>query len=339
LPSKRFSIFLFFLLISFSIFAFFKSIPQTQAESWSWQDEFTDTNSRWIWSYHTGTGYHKLSTIDGYSVVECGITSATSAVVYSDCALRYFFSISTSYVTIEFRMKFSHNLVDGVSKGSEGCIIWGGSISNALGFFTCSPESAGGLSGWRAVFTKGGSWLANEYIGDVYDPTDWHIYKMEITPSGSKLYVDDNMVMQSSQRPSVSEMNFWVDNGAYQASGARYNLDVTVDQMLYMDYVYFYQGSIAPSPSPSPTPTSVSTPSPSPSLSPTATPNPTSVTTPPPTTTPGIIETPLSPKPTMISFLSSPPEEFYAVTAVGLAIIIAAAIIAFRKRQNNHKYP
>jgi hypothetical protein len=257
------------LLLALSILPMFSAV---QSAVWDWQDDFVSMNSRWSWSYRAGTGYHRLATVDGCSVAESGITAASTAYAYSDCSLHYMMTIaSDDYVIMETRAKFSHSLMDGVSKGSQGCIIWNGAVSNAFGFFVCSPESTSEMSGFRVALTRDGVFYINKYIGDTYNPTDWHVYRIEVDNAGTKFYIDDNLVAQTSQKSRIQSggrLDFWVDNAAYQASGARYYLDVTLTQTVYMDYVYFYQSS-APAPTPTPTPTPTATPTPSPTPTPT----------------------------------------------------------------------
>src|SRR3990172_13032228 len=58
-----------------------------------WLDDFTSANPSWNWGYNAGTGYKNLTTIDGYSVVEGGITSEATSSQYSDNSLHRFIDV------------------------------------------------------------------------------------------------------------------------------------------------------------------------------------------------------------------------------------------------------
>jgi hypothetical protein len=323
-------------LLLLSSCTFFKLIPHAKAETWTWIDDFTDQNSRWNWGYSRGTGYHLLTNIDGYSAVENGITAATTQYAYSDCALTHYpGTISQSQlVTIEIRAKFSHSMLQTGAKGSQGLIIWNG-MTNFAGFFDCSVETETGFAGLRAIVMSNGEVYANQYVGDTYDPRNWHVYRIVLKSDGTALYVDGNLVAQTTQRPySLAEVNLWVDNAAYALDGSVTNLDVTEDQKLYVDRVAWSDSVILPTPTTSPEPTPTPSPSSSPSAPPTPTPTPIH-TTPTPTPTlpqspsPSASHTP-SPEPTDTIAEISP--EIFAAAFIGATIIIAIALIFLGKR-------
>jgi hypothetical protein len=246
-----------FLLVSLVLLCNFTFLNPAKADTWTWRDEFTDKDARWNWAYASGTGYHLLTNIDNCSAVENGITAASTRYAYSDCALMYYpGTISPiQLVTIEIRAKFSHSMMQGTAKGSQGLIIWNGK-SNFAGFFDSSVESEPTLSGFRAFVESDDVFYTYEFLGDLYDPRDWHIYRIVLKSDGTALYVDGNLVAQTTQRPSaLAELNLWVDNAAYYLNGTHMNLDVTEDQKLYVDYAAWSDSVMIPEPTPTPTPT------------------------------------------------------------------------------------
>jgi uncharacterized cupin superfamily protein len=245
--AERLSIFFLISLLLLSSLAFFISVPQAKAATLNWLDDFTDENARWDWAFYRGTGYHLLTTVDGYSVVENGITEASNALAYSDCTLGYLQPISASdNVTVEIRAKFSHSMTQGAAKGSQGTGLWDGTQSNFAMFFDCSNESMEGFTGLRALVTSGGTVYANEFLGDTYSPTDWHVYGLELNSSGTFMFVDGAFVVSTTYRPILTplcQLTMWVDNAAYTWGTTTY-LDVTENQRMYVDYVAYHSDSL-----------------------------------------------------------------------------------------------
>lgn len=240
--TERLNIFFLISLLLLSSLAFFISVQQAKADALNWLDDFTDEKAHWDWAFYRGTGYHSLTTVDGYSVVENGITEASNALAYSDCTLGYLQPISASdNVTVEIRAKFSHSMTQGAAKGSQGAGLWDGTQSNFAMFFDCSNESMEGFTGFRALVTSGGTVYANEFLGDTYSPADWHVYGLKLNSSGTFMFVDGAFVVSATYRPILTplcQLTMWVDNAAY-AWGTTTYLDVTENQRVYVDYVAY----------------------------------------------------------------------------------------------------
>lgn len=209
---------------------------------WTWIDGFSSQNTRWSWGYYSGTGYHICpTTIDGYVCVENGITDASSPSEYSDSPLYVIQSFSgTDILIVEGRFRFTDdNGITDSGKGTRGFGFWKLDQSNIAWFWSASPESTEEYRGLRAVVSRDGTVYLNQPISGV-DIKEWHIYKIVISSTGTKFWIDGELVAESSYRPNaMDQFMMWIDN--YRIPQFNY-LNLNIDEKMYIDWVKFYAG-------------------------------------------------------------------------------------------------
>jgi hypothetical protein len=207
-----------------------------------WADEFTSNHSRWEWSYNSGTGYKRLGTVGGASVVEIGITDRSTSSSYSDCSLhekdyRY------SYGTFEARLRCT----DEEGNGTRGWGTWNyqnPSSVDVAWFWSASSESDPLMRGLQAMVTVDSKPVFQQHISDI-DIREWHIYRIEFSSEGTRFYVDGNLVASTPEYPRKKQRSeIWIDNYVIQLMGGvpipSGYADVEQDQIMYIDWVKFY---------------------------------------------------------------------------------------------------
>jgi hypothetical protein len=242
-------------LLSVSIALFLPtSTMQTSfvAEEPVWTDEFTTLNPRWDWDYSEGTGYKQLTTIDDVSVVEIGITDQSSSSSYSDCSLH---ETSYQYTNAAFEARLRCTDDNGINQPGQGTKGWGfwnyenpPSIDSAW-FWSASPESEASVTGFQAMVARGSIIVFQESLPEV-DMREWHIYRVELLPTGTRFLVDGEEVAFTSHRPDRPQrIEMWIDNYYVQVVDSTIQLgylDVEQDQRMYIDWVSYYDYSNRP---------------------------------------------------------------------------------------------
>jgi hypothetical protein len=232
----------------------------------SWWDEFVDQNPRWDWEYAAGTGYKELTTLPGgISVVELGVTSQSNQSEYSDGSLH---ETSPNYQTgiLETRLHLSSEEIT----GTTGWGFWDASLSviNAAWFWYASSDSHPDLAGFRAMVVRDNQFMFNQELS--LDLEEWHVYRIELRPDGTKFYVDGAEVASTFERPANDQRaELWIDNMAvhilqdYSSYTISY-LDLDQDQMLFADWVSYEPLNDETEPDPDPTPSPEPSPEPDP---------------------------------------------------------------------------
>jgi len=206
-----------------------------------WNDEFTDYNPRWEWDYNKGTGYKRLTAIDGASVVEIGITDKSSSSEYSDCSLH-----ETNYQyhngVFEARLRYA-----GDSKfGTIGWGFWNyEDAPKAECAWFWDSSTGGSASGFQAMVCSDSAIKFQKHLPEI-DIQKWHIYRVELLPTGTRFFVDGDEIAATSERPSkLQRAEIWVDNyrvkvidGKISAAG---HLNIQQDQRTYVDWVRYYK--------------------------------------------------------------------------------------------------
>lgn len=219
------------------------SVNVQEALIWDWVDEFESMNPRWEWNYQVGTGYHRLATIDGYSVAEIGITIESTQWSYSDCSLHHTMSISEGdTVIVEMRLRCTDdNGITTPGQGSRGWGIWDGTQwgDNVAWFWSASPESDPMFAGFLAGVKRDGTIHLLQQLS--IDMQEWHVYRIEILSSGTMFLVDGVEVASTSYKPrNFSRLELWIDNYRIYFVGGQLvkgYLDVEQDQKMYIDWV------------------------------------------------------------------------------------------------------
>lgn len=213
------------------------------AEEAVWTDEFTTFNSRWDWNYNGGTGYKQLTEIDDVSVVEIGITDRSSSSSYSDCSLHEK-SYQHDSGIFEARLRY-------VGDNKFGTMGWGfwnyadPENADAAWFWNASPE--GDASGFQAMVAYESAIQFQEHLPEI-DLQQWHIYRVELLPTGTRFLVDGNEVAFTSLRPSKPQrIEIWVDNYLVQVIDGKLQpvgyLAMQQNQRIYIDWVRYYDYS------------------------------------------------------------------------------------------------
>jgi hypothetical protein len=211
-----------------------------------WTDEFTTRNSRWEWSYNAGTGYKRLTTVDGVSVVEAGITSGSSSSSYSDCSLHET-SHRYTYAVFEARLRCTDN--DG--QGTRGWGFWHWEEDNPLRvsaawFWDASPESDASVVGFQVMVARDATIVFQKLLPEI-DIREWHVYRVELLPTGTRFFVDSSEVAFAfNQRPNrLQRIEMWTDNYRVQVTNGKVQpagyLNVQQDQKMYIDWVKYYE--------------------------------------------------------------------------------------------------
>lgn len=206
-----------------------------------WNDGFTDHNPRWEWNYNKGTAYKQLTTIDGVSVVEIGITDQSSSSDYSDCSLH-----ETIYQhhngVFEARLRYAGD-------HKFGTIGWGfwnyedAATAESAWFFDSS--TGGNSSGFQVMVASNSVITFQKHLPKI-DIQKWHIYRVELLPTSTRFFVDGVEVAATSKRPSkLQRVTIWIDNYRLQVidgkiSAAGY-LNIQQDQRMYVDWVRYYK--------------------------------------------------------------------------------------------------
>jgi beta-glucanase (GH16 family) len=227
------------------------SQQETENDNLYWRDNFESQHLRWDWEYKRGTGYKRLVELhDGSPGVEIGITEQSNAAEYSDGSLResnenYDFGVMEA----RLRLTDDNGLTD-EGKGTRGWGFWDGTLDvlNTAWFWSASPESDPALSGFRVMVMRNGEFLLNQEIS--VDMREWHTYRVELTPEGTKFYVDGVEIASISGRPENEQrIELWVDNMAVQVSNGGYSteyLNLTQEQSMYIDWVEFRSSPLQP---------------------------------------------------------------------------------------------
>jgi hypothetical protein len=228
------------------------SSPQeTGNDNLYWKDNFESQHPRWDWAYNLGTGYKRLVDLpNGSSGVEIGITKLSNPGFYSDCSLRESDeNYDLGVVEARLRLTDDNGLTD-EGKGTRGWGFWDGKLDvlNTAWFWSASPESDPAVSGFRVMVMRNGEFLLNQEIS--VDMREWHTYRVELTPEGTKFYVDGVEIASTSGRPENEQrVELWVDNMAVQVSNGSYsteNLSLTQDQSMFIDWVEFRSSPLPP---------------------------------------------------------------------------------------------
>jgi hypothetical protein len=215
-----------------------------------WTDEFVDLNSRWDWNYNAGTGYKKLVTIDSMSAVEAGITARSSSSSYSDCSLHQSGSEQINSGVFEARLRCSDDNGYGqTGKGTRGWGFWNNDDPqndvDCAWFWSASAESDASLVGLQAMVARGSTLMFQKSLPEI-DMREWHTYRIELLPSGTRFFVDGINVASTAQRLQKMQLiEIWIDNYKVQVENNKAKpigyLDLLRDQQLYIDWVKYYE--------------------------------------------------------------------------------------------------
>jgi len=218
-----------------------------------WTDEFISYNSRWDWNYNAGTGYKRLATIDEVSVVEIGITKQSSSSSYSDCSLHER-GWPYTHGGVEARLRLTDdNGINQPGQGSRGWGFWNNedpSNVDAAWFFSLSPESDASVAGFQAMVIRDSTIVFQKFLTEI-DMREWHTYRVELSDTGTRFFVDDIEVAFTSQRPDEPQrIEIWIDNYIVQRVNNRLQptgyLNVEQDQRVYIDWIRYYDHTNQP---------------------------------------------------------------------------------------------
>ena len=205
-----------------------------------WSDEFSTMQSRWDWAYGMGSGYRQLVDLSGTPAVEIGITDASTSSAYSDCSLH-----ETEYGIdsgiIEMRLRYEGS--DGF--GTMGWGVWNyvnPSAVEAAWFYDGSSD--GGITGFQAMMLADSAMAFQQHLPAI-DPSDWHVYRVELSASGTRFFVDDHLVAFTPATLALAQrIEIWVDNYHVEISGnvlvAAGFFDVAQTERIFVDWVRFY---------------------------------------------------------------------------------------------------
>ena len=232
-----------------TVYLFINWFNTSTAEEAVWSDEFTYMDSRWDWNYNSGTGYKQLTTIDGVSVVEIGITGQSSSSSYSDCSLHET-SYQHTYGIFEARLRCTDD--NGFNQSGHGTRGWGfwnfndPTKADAAWFWSASPESDTSVVGFQVMVIRDSTIVFQKSLPGI-DMREWHIYRVELLCTGTRFLVDGNEVATTSQCPDkLQRIEMWIDNYCIQVIDNQLQpagyLNVQNDQMMYIDWVKYYDG-------------------------------------------------------------------------------------------------
>ena len=206
-----------------------------------WNDEFTDLNLRWDWNYNRGTGYKRLTNIDGASVVEIGITDQSSSSVYSDCSLHEDgYQHHNGVFEARIRYAGDHKF------GTIGWGVWNyEDTARAEAAWFWDSLSEGDAFGFQVMVACDSAIKFQKHLPEI-DIQKWHIYRVELLPTGIRFFVDGDEVASTSMRPSkLQRIEIWVDNYRVQMIDGKLlpvgHLDIQQDQRIYVDWVRYYE--------------------------------------------------------------------------------------------------
>jgi len=206
-----------------------------------WNDEFPDLNSRWDWNYNKGTGYKRLTKIDGASVVEIGITDQSSSSSYSDCSLHEK-SYQYQNGVFEARLRYAgdHKF------GTIGWGVWNyEDTDRAEAAWFWDSSSGGKATGFQAMVAYDSAIKFQKHLPEI-DIQKWHIYRIDLLPTGVRFFVDGDEVAFTSKRPGkLQRFEIWVDNYRVQMIDGKLSpvghLNMQQDQRIYIDWVKYYE--------------------------------------------------------------------------------------------------
>jgi hypothetical protein len=116
---------------------------------------------------------------------------------------------------------------------------------------SASVESDASLVGFQVMVARDATVVFQRSLPEI-DMREWHIYRVELLPIGTRFFVDGNEVAFAfNQRPNrLQKFEIWIDNyrvqiidGKVQATGY---LNVQQDQRMYIDWVKYYNYSNRP---------------------------------------------------------------------------------------------
>lgn len=210
--------------------------PVVQAQNPVWLDEFINQNPRWDWSYYAGTGYHRLTTIDGLSAVELGITTQSTSQAYSDSSLHeYGYLHSSGIVDMRLRYQGDDNM------GTMGWGTWNNvnqTNIQAAWFFKSNPE--GTPTPLQAMVIKHSVIVFQQSLPPV-DLSSWQTYRVEFSANGTRFFINGDLVAETSERPDIDQrIELWLDNYLLNSQllpiGYR---TIPQEEKLYFDWVSF----------------------------------------------------------------------------------------------------
>ena len=206
-----------------------------------WEDEFTSRNSRWDWGYDEGAGYKQLTTINGFSLVEIGITDRASSSSYSDCSLHEkYYHYNTG--VFEMRLRYTGNN----EFGTLGWGVWNYENPQAAEAAWFWSSTTGGVAvGFQAMVAYGGIIRFQEHLPEI-NIQEWHTYRVDLLPTGTRFLVDGNEVAFTPLRPNKSQrFEIWVDNYRMKVTNGRLEpigyLYMNQDNRIYIDWVKYYE--------------------------------------------------------------------------------------------------
>lgn len=215
----------------------FSLITSVRGESLLWLDEFTNSNPRWEWSYHLGTGYHLPTMIEGLSVAELGITTQSTNQAYSDSSLHEYGYLHENGI-VEMRLRYEGNN----KMGTMGWGVWNyenPANAHAAWFLKATPD--GNPIPLQAMVYKNSAISFQQSLPTI-DIYNWHTYRVEFSSTGTQFLVDGNIVAQTAEKPDFPQrIELWVDN--YLLDGTQLMpigyMTIAQDQKLYFDWVSF----------------------------------------------------------------------------------------------------
>jgi len=205
-----------------------------------WSDEFTSLTTRWE-NYNEGTAYKRFTTIDGFSVVEIGITDQSSSSSYSDCSLHEK-SYQYDSGVFEVRLRYSGDN----EFGTMGWGFWNYENPQDIEAAWFWNATTGGVaSGFQAMVAYNSAIQFQKHLPEI-DIQEWHIYRVDLLPTGTRFFVDGNEVAFTSLRPSKPQrFEMWVDNYRVRVIDGKLDafgyLDMDQDQRIYIDWVRYYE--------------------------------------------------------------------------------------------------
>ena len=237
------------LFTTLTVYLFINWFNTSTAEEAVWSDEFTYMDSRWDWNYNSGTGYKQLTPIDGVSVVEIGITDQSSSSSYSDCSLHET-SYQHTYGIFEARLRCTDD--NGFNQSGHGTRGWGfwnfndPTKADAAWFWSASSESDTSVAGFQVMVVRDSTIMFQKSLPEI-DMREWHIYRVELLCTGTRFLVDGNEVATTSQGlDKLQRIEMWIDNYCIQVVDNQLQpvgyLNVQNDQMMYIDWVKYYDG-------------------------------------------------------------------------------------------------
>ena len=114
--------------------------------------------------------------------------------------------------------------------------------SNLAWFWSASPESDSSFTGFQAAVKRDGDIQFQQWLS--IDMREWHIYRIELSSSGTSFFVDGVEVGSTPARPRIlHKLDIWIDNYRVYLVGGELQLeylDVGQDQLMYIDWVKMF---------------------------------------------------------------------------------------------------